>query len=225
MNTPTAKLVTLLLFVVLYNCSTVQVVDSYTSDNVETMKTKKTLVIVRSANEPIRTAFENEIAKQLRSKNLDVTESYKKFPKIDPTEELDEAKIKAIKKMLQDEGYNAVVVSVLKDIEEVSETRIEGGYEAGASFASAFYINNIGFYGYYVDPISYPSYDGVYVPQTMNTRTGKIYVVETSAYNLDLPVKEQLMAMVTSKIEETEHMKYLADDYAKAILKALKKKK
>lgn len=221
---PLLKLISLTLILSFSSCSSVKVVNSWQSDKVETIKPKNILVIARTANDKIRVDYENEISKQLRAKNLKVTESYKKFPKLDPNNKLTEEKVNSIKKMFQEEGFNAVVISVLKDIEELSVTTTEGGYEAGASLSTYYYWSNFGFYGYYVDPVAYPSFEGVYKPETMTTETARIFVLETSAFNLDLPEKDQLMAVVTSKIEESDNIYNLAEEYAKAIIKSLKKK-
>ena len=105
---------------------------------------------------------------------------------------------------------------------EISQTTTEGGYEAGASLSSYYNMSYVGFYGYYASPGSYASFDGVEVEETMTTKTNKIYVLETSVHNLDLPEKEQLVALVTSKIDQPESITALADEYAKAIAKALK---
>ena len=126
--------------------------------------------------------------------------------------------------MFQEEGFNAVVVSVLKDVEEHSVSTTQGGYEAGASLSSYYSWNTMGFYGYYANPVAYPSFDGVYEPKTITTETYKIFVLESSAFNLDLPEEDQLVAVVTSKIENPEDIYSLADNYAKAIMKSLKKK-
>ena len=215
----------LLLFLItgLYSCSTVRVVDSYQSDQASSLKSKKILVIARTANERNRKDFEDAIAQKFRDNGYSAKASYKTFPNIDPTRKLDEEQVKAVKRSIEDAGFNAVVLSVLKDVEEVTRTTFEGGYDAGESLTSYYNVDNyIGFYGFYIDPISYPSYRGVEVSETATTDTNFIYVVETTAYNLDLPPKQQLVAAVTSKIEEPESIYGHANNYAKAIMKELK---
>lgn len=217
------KLFSVIIVLSFNSCKSVEVVNSWQSDNIETIKPKNVLVIARTANERNRIAFENEITKRLESKGINAVESYKKFPKIDPNNKLTDEKIQEIKKLFKDEGFNAVVVSVVKDTQELHKSVTEGGYEAGASIGSYYYYNNVGFYGYYLNPVSYPSFEGVYQEQTIQVQTAKAYVLETSAYNLDLPEKEQLLAVVTSKIVDPIDAHKLADEYAKVILKSLKK--
>ncbi len=221
-NTRIFHVVSLLVIVLLTSCKSVNVVNSWKSDKIESIKDKKILVIARTANDEIRKDYEYEIANQLRARNLNVTESYKKFPKLDPNNKLTEEKVKAFKKTLQEDGFNAVVISVLKDVEELSITTTEGGYEAGASLSTYYYWYNFGFYGYYIDPVAYPSFEGVYTPETITTETAKIFVLESSAFNLDLPEKDQLLAVVTSKVEESDNIYSLAKEYAKAIVNSLK---
>lgn len=220
-----SKLFTLtILFISLSNCSSVDVVDTWTGDNVSTIKSQNVLVIARTANNSIRHKFEEQIAKRLRTKDINAIESYKKFPTINPDKKITEERAGKIKEMINEAGFNAVVLSVLKDVEVLEKTTREGGYEAGASVSSYYYYNNIGFYGYYMDPVAFPSYEGVYQEETFTTQTAKILVLETTAYNLDLPKDKQLIATVTSKIDDPSNIQNLADDYAKAILKSLKKK-
>jgi hypothetical protein len=203
-------------------CSTIKVLDAWKSDDIATIKTKNILVIARTAHKPSREAFEQGIVKELAKKGLKGTESYKLFPEIDPNRKLSPEEIESIKEKFRAKGLDAVVVSVVKDVKEISQTTTEGGYEAGASLSSYYNMSYVGFYGYYASPGSYASFDGVEVEETMTTKTNKIYVLETSVHNLDLPEKEQLIALVTSKIDQPESITALADEYAKAIAKALK---
>jgi len=225
MHNKIVPLIAIISILTFNSCSSIKVLKSWKSENVESIRSKNILVVARTANDVNRKAFEEEIAKQLRAKDLKATESYKKYPKIDPNNKLTEEKIKNIKEMFQTDGYNAVVVSVLKSTEVLSETTVEGGDVTGASLSSYYDMYAIGFYGYYAHPGGYSNYEGVYEEETITTRTGYIYVLETAAYNLDLPEKEQLVAIVTSKIVEPDNVADLADNYAKAIIKGLKNNK
>ncbi len=219
------KLLALSILLSISSCSSVKILNTWTSENVESIKSQNILIIARTANEKNRVAFEDEISKKLRAKGLNVTESYKKFPKINPNSKLTEERVKSIKKMLLEEGFNAVIVSVLKDTEQLSKTVTEGGYYTGESLRSYYSIYNVGFFGYYGHPISYPDYrdKGIYVEQSRTTQTAQNYILETAAYNLELEEKEQLLAVITSKIREPESIYGLEDSYVKAILKSLKK--
>ena len=215
----------LVLLFLITGCATVKVLDSYTSKDVSSIRSKNILVVARTAHQPSRVAFEKEITKQLTKNGLQAAESFEKFPDINPDRKLSPEDVEDIKSRLKKEGINAVVVSVLKDVEEFTQTDVEGGYTAGASLASYTIIPNIGFYGYYAYPNSFSTYDGVDIEKTTTTQTTRIYVLETSVHNLDLPEKDQLIALVTSKIIEPDKVYEFADEYARAIWKALKNNK
>jgi hypothetical protein len=223
MKNSSLAFVLMFLLVLTSGCSTIKVLDAWKSDNIETINSQNILVIARTAHTPSREAFEQGIVKELAKKGLKGTESYRLFPEINPNKKLSSEEIESLKEEFRAKGLDAVIVSVVKDVKEISQTTTEGGYDAGASLSSYYNMNYIGFYGYYASPGSYASFDGIEVEETMTTKTNKIYVLETSVHNLDLPEKEQLVALVTSKIDQPDNVTALADEYAKAIAKALKK--
>lgn len=206
------------------SCSTVRVVDSWKGDNISSLRGKRILVIARTANDQARIAFEEEISKKMRESGLDATESFKKFPKLTPDKQLTQEQIEMVKSIIQGEGYDGVVLSVLKDVQEATRVESDGGYYAGASYSSYYPMYYGGFYGYYSHPMSYSSY-GNYVPSSTTVRTSKTFVLETVAYNLDQPETNQLVAVVTSKVEDPDSVYDTAEDYAKAIAKGLMNKK
>jgi hypothetical protein len=63
---------------------------------------------------------------------------------------------------------------------------------------------------------------GNYVEPTTTTSTSKIYVVETTVYDLDKTGEEQLVAVVTSKLDNPESASEIARDYVNKITKSLK---
>ena len=210
------------LLILTSGCSTIKVLDAWKSDDIASVRSKNILVIARTAHKPSREAFEQGIVKELAKKGLKGTASYKIFPDLKPNKKLSAEEVEGVKEMLRGKGLDAVIVSVVKDVQEISETTMDGGYEAGASLSSYSNMNYVGFYGYYASPGNYAAFDGIEVEETMTTRVNKIYVLETSVHNLDLEGKKQLVALVTSKIDQPDNITVLADEYARAIAKALK---
>ena len=102
----------LVLLFLITGCSTVKVLDSYTSKDVSSIRSKNILVVARTAHQPSRVAFEKEITKQLTKNGLQATESFEKFPDINPDRKLSPEDVEDIKSRLKKEGINAVVVSV-----------------------------------------------------------------------------------------------------------------
>jgi len=220
----TAKILSFLIVILLLNaCSSVTVLSAWKADNVNTIKDNNILVIARTANLSARMAFENEIVRQLDEDGIKATASFTKFPKLNPDEKVTEEKQNAIVDMLKSEGYNGVILTVIKDIEELSKTDIDGGYYAGGTYYGYYPRYYGGFYGYYNNPMSYSTY-GNYVPQTSTTYTATNYVLETVVYDLEQEGEKQLVAVVTSKLEEPEGADKAAKQYVKAITKGLDNK-
>ena len=217
----------LLTVILLSACSGVKVLDAWRGDNIETIKDQNILVIARADNQLARVSFEQEIAKQIRARGLNATESNRKFPGHNPDKKLSEEEIEALKTTIQDAGFNGVVVSVLKDLQTDTRVTEQGGYYTGGytggpynSYYPGYYG---GFYGYYGNAMSYATY-GNYVPTTIETHTSKTYILETVVYNLNQPDDKQLIAVVTSKVENPQNVTTTAKQYAQAIAKALKSK-
>lgn len=218
------SLILILTVIILLNaCSSVKVLDSWKVDNIDSMNFKNILVIARTDNNQGRVIFEEEIANQLRAKGMKATESYTKFPQLNPDEKISEEKRETIITLLKNEGFNAVVLTVVKDVQETTKTVTDGGYYAGGTYASYYPMYYGGFYGYYRHPYSYSTY-GNYVPSTSTTYTTKAYILETVIYNLDLPDNQQLVAVVTSKIDDPKNVFNAAKDYVKAITKSFDNK-
>ena len=197
-------------------CSSVKVLDSWQADNVSSINDKNILVIARTANNQARIAFENEIVKQLTATGKKATASFSKFPNINPDEEVSEARQEEIMTSIMNEGFNAVVLTVLKDYQEQTNTVTDGGY-------SGYPMYYGGYRGYYRHPYSYSTY-GAYSPMTTTTYNTKTYVLETVAYNLDETEGKQLVAVVTSKIDDPSKVTKTAEQYVAAITKSLNEK-
>lgn len=216
-------ILSLMAFLILNACSSVKVLDTWKADNVKTMNDKNILVIARTANNQARIAFENEIVSQLTSTGKKATASFTKFPNMNPDEEVTEERQDMILSILKSEGFNAVVLTVIKDYQEKTETVTDGGYNTGIGYAGYHPAYYRGFRGYYHHPYSYSTY-GSYAPSTTTTYNTKTYVLETVAYNLDEPEGQQLVAVVTSKIEDPSKVTKVAEEYVKVITKSLNDK-
>ncbi len=217
----------LITLLTLSGCSGVKVLDAWRGDNINTVKDQNILVIARADNELARVSFEKEIADQIRSRGLQATESHQQFPGHKPDKKLSQEEIEQLKDNIQNAGFNGVVVSVLKDLQTTTRVVEEGGYYTGGytggpynSYYPGYYG---GFYGYYGNAMSYATY-GNYVPTTLNKQTSKTYILETVVYNLNQPEDKQLIAVVTSKVENPQNVSTTAKQYAHAIAKALSDK-
>ncbi|MFT6797429.1 MAG: hypothetical protein ACJART_002580 [Maribacter sp.] len=192
---------------------------------VELFKEKNVLVIARTADDHARIAFEEAIVLELQALGIQATESFKKAPKIYPNREISEERVALIKSLLSSEGYTGIVLTVIKDKEQVTSTSSSGMY-VGASYGSYYpgYYGN--FYNYYASPYAYGSYYnsfGGYIPLSTSTRTYNNYVLETVAYNLDEISDKQLVAVVTSDVNDPKEAYKTAAVYASNMMKSLQK--
>ncbi|MCK9452673.1 MAG: hypothetical protein M0Q90_13350 [Bacteroidales bacterium] len=208
---------TLILF--LSGCSSVTVLNSWKSDDSNAIKDNNFIVIARTANTQTRIAFENEMVKQLSERGMKATASFTKFPKIDPDQEVTEERVNEIIATLKNDGFNAVVLTVLKEVENLTQTTVEGGGNYYGNYPRYYR----GFGGYYRNPMSYSRY-GTLMPETYTTTTTQNYVLETVIYNLDESNEKQLVAVVTSKIEDPGSASNTAVQYVKAITKSFDQK-
>ena len=209
----------------LSGCKSFNVLYTWSADDQENVGQKKILVVARTANSEVREAFENEITKTLRASGMNATASIMQFPNFDPEKKYTEEERGQMRKLLEDNGYNAVVMTVLKDYQEDTRSGVPGNYEASVNYG---YIDRPtylgwGFYTYFYHPLAYSTED-IYVEQTEEfTITSRLYVLDSVAFNLDLPEEEQMVGLLRASIENPDSAISTARSYAKAISKELKK--
>lgn len=207
----------------LNSCSSIKVLNSWKADNINDVKDNNMLVIARTDNMSARIAFENEIVNELTARGMKATASFSKFSKLNPDQEITEETEGKIKSIIKENGFNSVVLTVIKEKQELSKTVTDGGYYAGGTYYGYYPRYYNGFYGYYRNPMSYSTL-GNYVPQTSTTYTSNNYILETVIYNLDEADDKQLVAVVTSKLEDPENPSKSSKQYVKAIAKSFDKK-
>ncbi|NQY06285.1 MAG: hypothetical protein HRT68_08905, partial [Flavobacteriaceae bacterium] len=122
------------------------------------------------------------------------------------------------KKILKHEGFNAVVLTVMKDYREEIRLDKQGGYYAGGSFYGYYPSYYGGFYPYFYNPMSFHT-PGNYLEESYTVSTSKIYILETTIYNLEEAGEQQLVAVITSQIDNPQTASDAAKDYVKEISK------
>ena len=218
-----------LAFIFFQSCSSSKVLDAWKADPsvVDLFKKKSVLVIARAANDDARYAFEKEIADALRQRGIKATESYNYAPKIHPHREMSEERLTLLKTMMKSEGLNAVVLTVIKDKQQTVRTTTNGFY-TGASYASYYPRYYGGFYNYYSYPYAYgPYYSsfGGYIPTSTSTDIETNYVLETVVYNLEESEENQLVAVVTSSLDDPDDAQKTAKEYVDLMIKTLEESK
>lgn len=211
----------LLMTLIIASCSNSKVLASWKSDNLNEIKNnKKLLVIARTDNNQARIAFENQISQKLNDEGIKAVSSFSILPSnLKIGKELSEEQKAAFKEFMKVEGFDGVVLNVIKDLEETTKTYSDGGYYVGATIP--FYPNYYnGFYSYYYNPYSYSTF-GNYVDRSTTTYTYKTYVLETVVYDLNQKDGSQLVAVVTSQIDNPRDVDKNAEEFAKKIMKSI----
>ncbi|MEN8187562.1 MAG: hypothetical protein ABFR05_10580 [Bacteroidota bacterium] len=199
--------------------STVKVTDSWKADNINSIKNEKILVIARFDDMVSRQRFEQEIADRLREKGIDATESYKKFPSIKHNQKRSPGEIDKVIQIIKNEGFEGVVLTVLKDLSKEVVTSETGGYTTGGYYPShygGYYGYFGGYYGSVYSPYGY-GYGGTYVPAETRTYTSQTYKMETVVYNLMLEKGKQLLGIVSVDITDPDSASKVAPKYGDAV--------
>ncbi len=208
---------------ILQGCGTVKVKSTWAADDVtvEKFRGKNVLVIARTADNQARTAFESEIAKQMNADGIKATESFKKIPTLNPQREVSEERAQRVLSMIMSEGFNAIVLTTVKDERQTTYTNTSGVY-VGAGYGGYYPGYYGGFNSYYMNPYAYGPYYGVggYVPTGSTTSTSTTYVLETLGFNLDEPEENQLVFVVTSELSDPKDAYKTAEEYVEKITKA-----
>ncbi|MEM6515096.1 MAG: hypothetical protein AAF688_02855 [Bacteroidota bacterium] len=202
-------------------CSSVKVMDAWKSDDVSQLKDNNFLVVTRTENQQARIAFENEIVKQMEAKGYKATASFSKFGNFKPNQKKTEQGQKELENMIRNEGFDGVVLTITKDYKEETRVQTDGGYYAGGNYYGYYPRYYGGFYGYFYNPMAYHS-TGVYVPETTTTSTSKIYILETTVYDLKKAGENQLVAVVTTELDNPQSATKTAEEYVKKITASLK---
>ena len=220
-----SKSITLILTAtLLLGCGTsIKVADAWKAEDSSKMRDSNILIIARTKNKTSRMACERELADQLLARGVRATASFSKFPNYDPDAEMTEERKKMIKFILDSEGYDGVIVTMVKDVRDRTVTTYyDGGYYGGAwyDYYPRYYG---GFYNYYYHPYAYTYGVGISTGPTSSTYTSTTYYLETAAYDLRESEDGQLMAVVTSEVTDPNNIYKDAAKYAEKVIEALEK--
>lgn len=199
----------------------IRVTDAWKSDDVKDAKNETFLVIVRTDSRSSRQILENNIAEQLRAEGVDAIESYTKYPTIQVNKKVSEEEINEVVATITNDGYEIVVLTVLRDVTSELVTEQSGGYYTGGYGGGygGYYGGFGGYYGRYYSPYGM---GGMYVPATETTYTQDVYKLETVVYDLRKDSNNQLIAVVGVDITDPVSTSQIAEDYAKKVVERFK---
>ncbi len=222
----------LLVFIVvslMQSCSSsVSVIDSWKAEPsvVDNFKGRNVLVLARTADNYARIAVENQFTKELTARGIKATSSFTRMPRLNQNREMTEERLTLIRTILESEGYDGIIILAVKDKSQVTRTTSSGIY-VGATYNNYYPGYYGGFYNYYSYPYAYGGYYssfGGYIPVSTSTRTYSNYVLETVAYNLNASENDQLVAVVTTKVDDPRDLDKTAEKYVTSIFKSLENK-
>ncbi|MDG1804959.1 hypothetical protein [Flavicella sp.] len=218
----------LLVLVSMVSCSTVKVSDAWKDSRIQNIDGGKVIIVFKSKDNVARQRFEKDMAAQFKAKGpeFEVLPSYVNFPDAAPDEKHTPEEVNQIREKLNEMGVDIAIVTTVKSVKESVVTNVTEDPSAYPYYGYGGY----GGYGYYSGRYRTGYYHNMnmgYVgggSSTAITSTEKEFVVETLLYDLSLPESEQLLAVVTSLVDNPKSLVTTSDDFAKAVVKQLFKK-
>jgi len=203
-----------MLMMVLVNCGTsVKVTDAWQVDDIDEAREEQYLVIARVDDQTGRQRFEQEIADRLRVGGIKAVESYKQYPSLNVLLQLTDEEIDRWVNGIQSEGFNGIVLTVIRDSK--SETRTStSGVGVGVGHYPGYY-GDYGYFGDYFGSVYSPyGYSGAYIPVSQRTYTSETYYLESVAYDLERERNKQLIALVSVEVTDPKSAAEVAPKYA-----------
>ncbi|TVZ27556.1 hypothetical protein JM83_2605 [Gillisia sp. Hel_I_86] len=203
------KIFILLNILMLSSCSSTQFVDSWKNKELREFQPQKTLVIGVTQNLTARKIFEENLTKELVRRGLPAVEGLSVLEPSFINSEKTEEEINRMIEGLSDAGFDAVIVTALKGVEDKK------------NYNPDYYITNyrwtrFGRYYYRYQDIYYnPGYYNNY----------KVFHVETSIYKLQQTEGKSLVWVGAFNIVNPQTITSTLNDYIKAIIKKLEKDK
>ena len=77
-------------------------------------------------------------------------------------------------------------------------------------------------FGYYAHPMSFSTYGTISSPSYSVTKS-TTYILETVFYDMSLPEKDQIFAVVTTKVKDPKNLDKIAAKYVEQIVKDFNK--
>lgn len=197
----------LLTMVLLLNCSSTKLVDSWVAQESVNFTPKKVLVLGITDNLTARKIFEAELMKELKIRNIEAVESFSVFKTTFTSTKQTEDSIEKEVERLSQNGFDAILISTVKGVNQKTV------YSADI-YRTDYYWRRFGRYYYfyqdvYFDPGYYEKYN--------------IYNVEASLFDLKNHEDKALVWVASYNIIDPKSINTTVKDYVNAIIKTLEK--
>ena len=195
----------LLAMVLLFNCSSTKLVDSWVDKESGHFTPKKVLVLGITDNLTARKIFEAELSKELIVRNINAVESFEVFKATFTSAKQTEENIQKEVNRLSENGFDAILISTVKGVNQKTV------YSADM-YRTDYYWRRFGRYYYlyqdvYFDPGYYEKYN--------------IYNIEASLFDLKNHEDKALVWVASYNIIDPQSINTTVKDYVKAIIRTL----
>lgn len=188
---------------ILLSCSSTKLMDSWKSQNFDSLSNSKVLVVSETPEIEMRKTYEIAIASKLRAQNLDAIESHIKFPSLKESNTPEEAAQTV--QMFKDAGISGIILTSLKQTIETQnggmarQTGIPASYSEKASFG--------------------PNSNDSDIPIVSTSRT---YVLEALTYNLALEEDKQLINVCLVDVTDPDSPDKIKKTFTKIVANQFK---
>ncbi len=201
------SLLCLLTIILLLNCSSTKLIDSWVDQESEHFTPKKILVVGITDNLTARKIFEGQLTSELKSRNINAVESFEVFKTTFTSVKQTEDNIEKEVARLSENGFDAILISAVKGVNQKTV------YSADV-YRSDHYWRRFGRYYYlyqdvYFDPGYYEKYN--------------IYNIEASLFDLKNYEDKSLIWVASYNIIDPKSINTTVKDYVKAIIRTLEK--
>lgn len=199
----------ILVMLLLSSCSSARLTNSWVSEIHKNYKPKKLLIIGLTDNKTGKRLFEEQLKKELTLRGVEGVESHTVFKPTFMNKIQTEEEIENEIKRLSREGFDAVLISAVKGIDE------KVNY-SGDNFRVYYNWRRFGPYYY--------KYQNIYHTEGYSTRY-KVYHIEASLFNLKENNDKSLVWVGSYDIVDPREVNATVNNYVKAIIKSLEEYK
>ncbi len=201
------KLCYFMLFSILIGCSSTRLVNSWRNPDTPIFKTDKMLVVGITQNINARSLFEEKLRSQFFLRDINAVKSLEIFEPDFTLSQKSEKDIKKEVKMIKDQGFDAVLVTAVKGIEnkKVSEKDYRDVNYRFNRFKDYYFMHQ----DIYYQPGYYEEY--------------KVYHVESSLYSITSDAERTLVWTGSIDIIDPSKVHNTVIDFVDRIIKSLEK--
>lgn len=197
------------VLLLLTRCSSTNFVDTWKNKEVTSFSPTNLLVVGMTDKLTARKIFEEELTRAFMLRGINATEGETVFNKSFTDSERSEAEIDKMIKSVSDSGFDAILITVVKGVDEKQNYR-GGYYDVGYSW------RRFGRYYYRYQNVYYnPAYYSTY----------KVYHVETSIYNINENEDRSLVWVGSLDIVDPQAITTTVRGHVASIIKQLEREK